>query len=89
MLRTHQARRIKALQESFDAMIFTGRSILFVALGCGLTLVPGIHAQQAGDPKLQARPASGQDQEPDPLKRERSDEDKFKVVGVTRDVCIW
>ena len=62
-------------------MNFNGRSILFVALGCGLSFVsaPGIHAQQAADPSLQARPASGQDQEPDPLKRQRSDKEKFKA----------
>ena len=56
-------------------MIFNGRSILFVALGCGLAFVPAspIHAQT--DPSLQARPGSGQDQEADPLKRPRSDEE--------------
>ena len=67
-------------------MNFNGRSILFVALGCGLSFVSahGIHAQQAADPSLQARPASGQDQEPDPLKRQRSDEDKFKAQKEVR-----
>ena len=67
-------------------MNFNGRSILFVALGCGLTFVPafGIHAQQATDPSLQAHPASGQDQEPDPLKRQRSDEEKFKAQKEVR-----
>ncbi len=67
-------------------MNFNGRSFLFVALGCGLSFVPahGIHAQQAADPSLQARPASGQDQEPDPLKRQRSDEEKFKAQKAVR-----
>ena len=67
-------------------MNFNGRSILFVALGCGLIVVPtlGIQAQQATDPALQARPATGQDQEADPLKRERSDEDKFRAQKEVR-----
>ena len=45
-------------------MTFNGRSILFVALGCGLIVVPisRTQAQQTKDPSLQARPASGQDQ---------------------------
>src|SRR6201996_9418482 len=79
------ARRIRHCREFFDAMILNGRSILFVALGCGLTFVSAsaIHAQQQ-DPSLQARPASGQSQEPDPLKRERSDEDKFKAQKEVR-----
>src|ERR1700757_4348173 len=67
-------------------MISNGRSFLVVALGCGLTFVPAarIHAQQTTDPSLQARPASGQDQEPDPLKRQRSDEEKFKAQKEVR-----
>src|ERR1700722_8738334 len=75
LLHTFWARRIRHCREFSDAMNFNGRSILFVALGCGLIVVPAfsIHAQQATDPSLQARPASGQDQEPDPLKREKSD----------------
>jgi len=67
-------------------MIFNGRSILFVALGCGLIVIPSsrIQAQQATDPALQTRPASDQDQGPDPLKREKSDEDKFKAQKEVR-----
>jgi len=67
-------------------MNFNGRSILFVALGCGLFVVPtlGIKAQQATDPALQSRPASDQEQGPDPLKRERSDEEKFKAQKEVR-----
>ena len=66
-------------------MIFSGRSFLFVALGCGLTLFPAsrIQAQQTDDPGLKARPASGQEiespDEPDPLKRKRSDAAEFKA----------
>src|SRR6201998_3777977 len=69
-------------------MNFKGRSILFVALGCGLGFFPirGIHAQQAADPSLQPRSAAGQsqDQEPDPLKREKSDAEKFKAQKEVR-----
>ena len=64
-------------------MILTGRTYLLVALGCGLALIPatGLRAQQSAKPSVQA---SGQDQEPDPLKRERSDEDKFKAQKEVR-----
>src|ERR1035437_3276243 len=53
--------------------------LLFVALGCGLVFTPaiGFRAQQADNPPAQAQPANGQNQEPDPLKRERSDKEKF------------
>src|SRR6478672_4985856 len=66
-------------------MIFTGRTFLFVALGCGITLVPatGLRAQQSASPSAQAAP-SGQDQEPDPLKRQRSDEDVRKAQKAVR-----
>jgi GWxTD domain-containing protein len=66
-------------------MNFNGRSFLFAALGCGILLlpIPSIHAQQSTDPSLKGRPASGQDaagqDEPDPLKRPRSDADQFKA----------
>jgi GWxTD domain-containing protein len=66
-------------------MIFTGRTLLFVALGCGIALVPatGLRAQQSASPSAQAAP-SGQDQEPDPLKRQRSDEDVRKAQKAVR-----
>jgi GWxTD domain-containing protein len=50
-----------------------------VALGCGLFLLPpaGLHAQQSTSPTPQAQPVVGQAQEPDPLKRERSDKERF------------
>ena len=72
-------------------MNFSGRSFLFVALGCGLTLLPAsrIHAQQTEDPALKARPAAGQDSgapdEPDPLKRKRSDAAQFKAQKELRN----
>src|SRR5438105_4960926 len=70
-------RRIRHCRELSDAMKFNGRSFLFVAFGCGLMLFPAsrIHAQK---PDSDA-PAATQGQEPDPLKRERSDQDKFKA----------
>ncbi|HKD61978.1 MAG TPA: GWxTD domain-containing protein [Terracidiphilus sp.] len=67
-------------------MIFNGRSFFVVALGCGLILLtsPRSHAQQSQDPSLQPRPSSSGSQnpnqdEPDPLKRPRSDKDQFKA----------
>jgi GWxTD domain-containing protein len=58
--------------------------LLFTALGCGLVFIPAadLRAQQTDNPPVaQAQPASGQDkdagQEFDPLKRERSDKEKF------------
>src|SRR3954465_10215684 len=66
-------------------MKFSGRWFLFVGLGGGLSLFPAsrMYAQQAEDPGLKARPAAGQDSdspdEPDPLKRKRSDAAEFKA----------
>jgi GWxTD domain-containing protein len=60
----------------------SGRSILFAALGCGVAFLclPGLHAQRPTDPTLQSRPASAQDdQEVDPLKRPRSDQETIKA----------
>src|SRR5271157_459497 len=55
--------------------------LLFAALGCGLILIPAtrLRAQQSADPSPQALPAASQDEEPDPLKRERSDKEKFQA----------
>jgi GWxTD domain-containing protein len=58
--------------------------LLFAALGCGLALTPsaGLNAQQTANPPAQAQPATSQSQggqEPDPLKRERSDKEKIKA----------
>ena len=72
-------------------MMLHGRIFRFAALGCGLvfTFAAGLPAQQTDNPPAaaqqqgqpQAGPASGQNQgagqEPDPLKRERSDKEKF------------
>ena len=60
-------------------MMLNRSHLLFIALGCGLFVVPAarVHAQQTGAPPLQAQPAKGQNQEVDPLKRERSDKEKF------------
>ncbi len=72
-------------------MMLHGRIFRFAALGCGLvfTFAAGLAAQQADNPpaaaqqqgQQQAGPASGENQgagqEPDPLKRERSDKEKF------------
>ena len=42
-----------------------------------LLLPAGLHAQQSTSSTPQAQPATGQAQEPDPLKRERSDKERF------------
>ena len=53
--------------------------LLFIALGCGLAFTPSarLSAQQTDNPPAQAQPSNGQNQEVDPLKRERSDKEKF------------
>jgi GWxTD domain-containing protein len=58
-------------------MMLNSRSFLFAALGCGLVFTPvaGLKAQQTDNPSAQAQPANGQ--AVDPLKRERSDKEKF------------
>jgi GWxTD domain-containing protein len=74
-------------------MTLNSRRFLFIALGCGLALAAaaGLKAQQAAGQagqseqagqaqqkaQQQAQPSSGQAEEPDPLKRERSDKEKF------------
>ena len=58
--------------------------LLFVALSSSMAIMPiaVLRAQQPDNPPTQAQPATGQnqggDQEPDPLKRERSDKAKVK-----------
>jgi GWxTD domain-containing protein len=49
-----------------------------VTLGCGLVMIPayGLRAQNAAAP---AQAAASQDQEPDPLKRPRSDKEQFEA----------
>jgi GWxTD domain-containing protein len=69
-------------------MTLNGRRFLFIALGCGLAFAAaaGLRAEQAAgqagqaqqNAQQQAQPAaSGQAEEPDPLKRERTDKEKF------------
>jgi GWxTD domain-containing protein len=67
-------------------MTLNARTVLFAALGCGLVLFPatGHCAQQPAAPAVQAQPSSDQGQEADPLKRERSDKDKFKAQKAVR-----
>jgi len=65
-------------------MTFNKRTFVFAALGCGLVFVPahGLPAQNAAataTPAQQAQPAPSQDQEPDPLKRPRSDREQFNA----------
>jgi GWxTD domain-containing protein len=75
-------------------MMLNGRTILFAALGCGLVFTPaaGVLAQQTASPSApaqqQAQPAAAQNQgagqEPDPLKRERSDQEKIAAQKAVR-----
>jgi GWxTD domain-containing protein len=60
--------------------------LLFVALGCGLVFTPtaGLLAQQTDTPSAQAQPANDQNQGVDPLKRERSDKEKFAAQKAVR-----
>jgi GWxTD domain-containing protein len=59
-------------------MILNNRSFLFAAMGFALVFHPaaGLNAQQSVP---SAQPAATQDQEVDPLKRERTDEQKSKA----------
>ncbi|MGA3047617.1 MAG: GWxTD domain-containing protein [Terracidiphilus sp.] len=59
-------------------MTYNGRTLLIFALGCGLVFIPGRRAaaQQTSTP---TPAATQQDQEPDPLKRERTDKEKFQA----------
>ena len=62
-------------------MISNVRGFLFVFIGCGLVLSPAalLKSQEAAAPpaQSQAQPASNQDQEVDPLKRQRSDKERY------------
>lgn len=66
--------------------MLNSRRFLFVALGCGLVLVPstGLRAQQSANASAQAQQAAGQDQEADPLKRPRSDKERFAAQKAVR-----
>jgi GWxTD domain-containing protein len=67
-------------------MMLNRYGLLFIALGCGAIMIPaaGAHAQQTGNPPAQAQPANGQTQEVDPLKRERSDKERFAAQKAVR-----
>jgi GWxTD domain-containing protein len=63
-------------------MTLNRRTLVFAALGCGLvfTSVHELRAQEPATPSAQqAQPAAGQDQEPDPLKRKRSDKEQLEA----------
>ena len=65
-------------------MMGNRRTFLYFALGCGLAIMPatGLRAQ-SGDQPTQAQPAA-QDQDVDPLKRPRSDEEKRQAQRAVR-----
>jgi GWxTD domain-containing protein len=69
-------------------MTFNVRSFLFVFIGCGLVLTPAalLRSQEAAAPSAQpqAQPASNQDQEVDPLKRQRSDKERYTAQKALR-----
>src|SRR5271157_2677384 len=60
--------------------------LLFAALGCGLFYLPAatVDAQQTGNPPAQAQPSNSQNQEVDPLKRERSDKERLAAQKAVR-----
>ncbi len=67
-------------------MMFNRCSFLPVALVCGLVFLSsaGLRAQQSASTTPQAQPVSGQGQEVDPLKRERTDKEKFAAQKAVR-----
>jgi GWxTD domain-containing protein len=73
-------------------MTLNGRSFLFVLIGCGLTLTPkgGIKSLEAATPPAQPQAqqqsgtAAGQDEEADPLKRQRSDKERYNSQKALR-----
>jgi GWxTD domain-containing protein len=72
-------------------MMLNTRTLLFVALGSGLVFVPaiGLRAQNAAAAAAQqaqpaSSPTSNQDQEPDPLKRPRSDKEQIQAQRALR-----
>ena len=67
-------------------MTLNGRTFLYAALGCGLAFLPmsGLHAQQSSDNSAQAKQSGSQDQEVDPLKRPRTDKQKFEAQKAVR-----
>jgi GWxTD domain-containing protein len=70
-------------------MTRNGLTFLSIAVGCGLVFTPALRlqAQQNATPLAQdtAQPAAaGQDQEVDPLKRQRSDKEQFAAQKAVR-----
>jgi len=67
-------------------MTFNRCSFLAVALVCGLIPVSSLRliSQQSAGSSAQAQPASSQEQDMDPLKRERSDKEKFQAQKAVR-----
>jgi GWxTD domain-containing protein len=69
-------------------MTFNVRGFLFVFIGCGLVLAPAalLKSQEAAAPSAQpqAQPASTQDQDVDPLKRQRSDKERYTAQKALR-----
>ncbi len=70
-------------------MTFNVRSFLFVFIGCGLVLTPAalLESQEAAAPSAQPQaqqPASTQDQDVDPLKRQRSDKERYTAQKALR-----
>jgi GWxTD domain-containing protein len=71
-------------------MTLNGRSLLIIVFGFGLAFIPAgrLAAQQPGNSAAsgqpQAQPTSSQGQEQDPLKRERSDKEKFAAQKAVR-----
>jgi len=71
-------------------MMFNSGHFLFAALGCGLISFPaaGLLAQQnaAPAPTQQAQPSTGQDQsqQPDPMKRQLNDKERYKAQKALR-----
>ncbi len=73
-------------------MTLNGRGILFVLIGCGLVFAPasGPKTLEAATPPAQPQAqqqsgaAPGQDQEVDPLKRQRSDKERYNAQKALR-----
>ena len=73
-------------------MTLNGRRFLFVLIGCGLVLLPasGIKSLRAATPPAQPQDQAqsgadaGQDQEVDPLTRQRSDKERYKSQKALR-----
>ena len=61
-------------------MMSNRRSFLAVAMVCGLISASScrLHSQQPATTNAQAQPSTAQD-EPDPLKRQRSDKEQFQA----------